>query len=372
MTPSEKRQIRVLLGFLSACAEIDPEFYHATLDNLINDDLLGEWLPMFQTTSIIDKRGIMRLFEALDTGKVNIQHFQHLAYGRAHESINDDDLAGLLKKILTKEDGIYIAIEILEMRFNCPNNESPEYSKSLIEVSRDVLSICPFAGTRSRFNNQDFGLAHIAQICLNGSEGIKAATETCQHLAAAITDNRIHAFDYPDLNNVLAKTHPFVYLDAFIGNYRIEEYQLVRFFDDHFERRKNPLDQISDDEIISWCEMDPKVRYPRVASAIHAFSETAESQNVSWQPIVYAILKNAPELEVVLGRLVDSIRPMSWSGSRADIMQKRSVLFQSLYDHENPKISEWAKKQYTSLQEAVEKEREWEARNYSDRNESFE
>ena len=78
-TPSEKRQINVFLGFLSSCAENDPAFYNSTLDNLISDDLLGEWLPIFQTTSTIDKRGVERLHEALYTGKAKIHTFQYLA-----------------------------------------------------------------------------------------------------------------------------------------------------------------------------------------------------------------------------------------------------------------------------------------------------
>jgi hypothetical protein len=67
-TPPEKRQINVFMGFLSSCVEGNPAFYNSTLDNLIRDDLLGEWFPIFQTTSIIDQRGVERLHEALDTG----------------------------------------------------------------------------------------------------------------------------------------------------------------------------------------------------------------------------------------------------------------------------------------------------------------
>ena len=80
-TPSEKRQIGILLGFLSACAKSDPHFYNSTLDNLVDDEVFGEWFPIFQTTSTIDKRGVERLHEALDTGKAKIDTFNYLAWG---------------------------------------------------------------------------------------------------------------------------------------------------------------------------------------------------------------------------------------------------------------------------------------------------
>ena len=371
-TPSEKRQIGVLLGFLSSCAESDPVFYSSTLDNLISDHLLGEWFPIFQTTSTIDQRGVERLHEALATGRAKIDTFQYLAWGRVHESISDDDLAELLKEILSKEGGIGVVIEILNMRFYGPKEEFSEYSRSLIAVARDVLSMYSFPGERTRHNNLDYDLAQIARICLKGQEGINAAAEVCQHLAEAIIDNRIYAFDYPELLNSLARTQPFVFLDVFLGNDEIKDYQRRRMFSDVFVKRENPLNQISDDDLISWCDNEPKNRYPLIASAIQAFSESAETSGLAWKRIVYSIFEKAPDLGVVLNHLANSIWPTSWSGSRADILQKRSVLFQSLYQHDNAEIRAWARGQYSALQEAIKREREVEERDNRERNESFE
>jgi hypothetical protein len=372
-TPSEKRQIGVFLGFLSSCAESDPAFYNSTLDKLINDDLLGEWFPIFQTTSIIDQRGVERLHDALDTGKAKIHTYQNLAWGRVHESISDDDLADLLKKLLSTEEGIGVVIEILKMRFYRPKEEFPEYSRKLIAVARDVLSLYSFPGERGRHSNPDYDLAQIARICLNGNEGINAATEICQHLAEAINDNRIYAFDYPDLLNTLIRTHPSVFLNVFLGNKGIKGYQRRRMFADDLEMRRNPLNQISDDALLYWCDDDPEDRYPLIASVIQPFSESAETGRLVWKPIVYSVFENAPNLDVVLEHLADAIRPMSWSGSLADILRKRSVLFQSLYPHHNAEIRAWARGQYLALQEAIKRECEWEEQRHNrERNESFE
>ena len=371
-TPSEKRQIGVFLGFLSSCAESDPTFYNSTLDNLISDDLLGEWLPFFQTTSTIDQRGVERLHEALYTGKAKIHAFQYLAWGRVHESISDDDLADLLKEILSKEEGIGVVIEILKMRFHRPKEELPEYSGGLIAVARSVLSMYSFPDKRGRHNKLDYDLAQIAHVCLNVQDGINVATEICQHLAEAITDNHIYAFDYPDLLNILARTQPFVFLDVFLGNDGIENYQRRRMFTDDFERRNNPLNQISDDDLIAWCDNDPEDYYPLIASAIQAFSKSTETGKLEWKPVVYSIFEKAPDLSVVLEHLADAIRPRSWGGSLADIFQKRAVLFLSLYQHDNVEIRAWARKQYSDLQETIKREREWEDRRNRERNQGFE
>ena len=143
-TPPEKRQITVLLGFLSSCAETDSAFYNSMLDNLINDDLLGDSFPLFQTSGSIDRQGVERLNKALDIGKVKIDTFRYLAWGRVHESISDDDLAGLLKKILTKEGGIGVAIEILRMRFHGSKDSLQNYSGELMAVARNALLLFTF------------------------------------------------------------------------------------------------------------------------------------------------------------------------------------------------------------------------------------
>jgi hypothetical protein len=371
-TPSEKRQINVFLGFLSSSAESDPVFYNSTLDNLISDDLLGEWLVILQTTSTIDKRGVKRLHKVLDTGKAKIHTFKYLAWGSVHESISDDDLAVLLERILSKEEGIGVVIEILKMRFHRSNEELPKYSRSLISVARDVLSRYSFPDERGKHNSLDYDMVQIARICLNGNEGIKAATQICQHLAEAIIDNRVYTFDYPDLLNRLARAQPFVFLDVFLRDAEIKNHQHRRIFSDTFEKHDNPLNQIPDDDVISWCEKEPKDCYPLIASAIQAFSESAETSGLTWKPIVDSIFEKAPDLDVVLKHLADAISPTSWSGSRADILQKRSVLFQSLYRHDNTEISAWARGQYSALQETIKREREWEDRNNREQNESFE
>ena len=390
-TPPEKRRFEVLWGFLSACAESDPEFYHSTLDGLISDNILGEWFPIFQTTATIDEKGVERLHKSLDTGKALIHTFICLSGGCAHESIGDDELAGLLRKILYKEEGIDVVVRILSMRFHRSKENPPQYSNNLIAVAREVLSMYPFPSERRGHNNLDYGLAQIASVCLKGEEGKSTASEICRHLIDSIRDNRIYHFDYPRLFDNLACLQPFVFLDLCLGNDGIEHNYLRGMFSNNIVTRNNPMDQISDDDLISWCDSDPENRYPLIASSIQAFSESTEKDELvaiasaiqasagstakdelAWKPLVYSIFERAPNLDAVLACLADGIRPMSCSGSCADILQKRSVPFQSLYHHDNAEISSWARSQYSKLQEEIKVIREREDRQHRERNESFE
>lgn len=370
-TPPEKRQINVFLGFLSASAESDPSFYNSTLDTLVSDDVFGRWFPIFQTTSTIDQRGVERLHEALNLGKAPIHTFQYLAWGRVHESISDDELAELLKTILSKEDGLGVTIEILQMRVHGRNDKSLKVSNSLIAVARDVLLTYTFDEKLRSQGNRDDDLAEIARISLSGKDGIPAATQVAQKLANAIMEKRVYAFDYPRLLDSFAQAQPIVFLDVFMRD-NTDNNQRNRMFSYDLVTRGSPLNQIPDDKLLSWCENDPAVRYPLIASAIQAFTKSSETGQLAWKPIVHTIFERAPDLDTILEHLAGAIWPKSWSGSLADILLSRAVLFQELYEHGNGKIRAWAKAQFSHLQESIRKEREWEEQRHRERDERFE
>ena len=371
-TPPERRQSSVLRGFLSSCAKSAPSFYNSTLDALVKDELLGGWFPEFQVTSTIDQRGVERLHEALDLGKVEIQSFQCLAYGQAHKSISDDDLAGLLKKIHLREGGVNVALDILSMRFHKKEKESLRYPDRLIVVIRDVITAFSFDDKREGRNNYDYKLAEVVSVCLDGTKGSHAATIMCQNLAQAISENRVYSFDFRRLLNKLAKMQPAIFLDVFLGEVDIEDFRLRGVFSDDFELHDSPLNQISDKDILSWCEKDPSSRYPLVASTVEAFKQSDETGKYEWKFFVYTIFEKASDLEDVLTRFADALIPISWSGSRADILEKRAILYLDLYGHDNEEVVAWSKNQYGELQEMIRIERERENQWNRERNVSFE
>lgn len=370
-TPRDQRQIRVILGFLSFVAESDPEVYASKLDESVTDELLGEWFPMLQNTSTIDQRGVERLHKALELGTAPIHIFQHLAWGRMHESISDDDLAGLIEKILTREDGVGVAVEILGMRFHEDEEEPREHSDTLIAAARKSLIMYPFDQKHSRQGSGDYALSKIAARCLGGSEGTAAAKEFAENIANAILAYQTHTIDHTELLNTLARLQPRLFLDAFLGREDVEDYQRHHLlFSNDFERHGNPLSQILDEAVIEWCEENPESRYSIAVSAVESFEKNSGTGKYEWRPVLNAILEGAPDLEKVLNKLWRSLQPHAWSGSLASILEERSVLLGDLYDHQNTEVASWAKSQYAQLQQYIDNEQEQERGRQ--RNESFE
>ena len=368
-TPPEKRQIAVMLGFLSECAIHDHNLYHLILNSLIKDELLGQWFPLFQTASAIDKQGIERLHKALDEGSAHVQSFAQLAWGRRHEAIGDDDLAALLQKLLTREGGMWVVIEILGMRFHRNEGEQHSYSQRLIEVSREVLLQYPYEEQQDRNDHPDYKLAQIADVSLQAEDSTRSATRLCQLLAEAFQEYRVYSFSYPRLLGRLAEVQPYIFLESFIGR---DEYMFRRMRFDDLERADSPVNHIPDSILIDWCEQDPEARYPLIVSSMQIYLKPKDSEELCWHPILPIIFEAQSDVQEVLSRLENEIYPMSWSGSLADTMAKRLTLFTQLFGHPNSVIRDWAITQHQKLERAVQVEREREMKENQERFERFE
>ena len=245
-------------------------------------------------------------------------------------------------------------------------------SDLLAEVARKVLIEFPDKCGKSTKSETDRALVRILDVCTSGSDGETAAKEICRRFLQAIENKQVTPFSYPALLAALASCCPTTFLDVFLGDNHLQDYQLRQMFRDTSKTQGNPMSQFTDDDIITWCNEYPRSRYPRVACAIQAFGKSEETGKYEWKPIVYRIFKNATDVNNILAHLEAALLPMAWTGSLASALEERGVLFQCLYQHNSVAIRDWARNQYILLQERIKMERESENMWNRDRNERFE
>lgn len=83
-------------------------------------------------------------------------------------------------------------------------------------------------------------------------------------------------------------------------------------------------------------------------------------------------MERSPDPVAFLKQLVQRFSPMSWSGSRAAIMESRLPLLKQLESHVNPRIGEVAREEGLRFQRQIEQERKWETENDRSTDERFE
>ena len=365
--PKEQIRVQCLMGILSSSAM--DSVREEIMESLVEDSILGEHFPNIQTAVPITSAALARLHRSLDLGKAPIHMYQYIAWGRSHEPLSDDDLAEYLQKILSKEDGLPIALEIIQMRFH---SSGQEHSEAILELARKILTKFQYNRERRGNLDSDYSLAELADKCMRGAHAVQAASELCKSLAAAIGDYRVYAFDYPELLCKLAKMQPAAFLEVFLSSEARTNHRLDRLFLDDFERGRNPLDKIEDAALLAWGDKDPANRYPLIASSINSFKRTSREHALEWNPFVHKLFEKAPNLADILQAIDTDLEPKAWSGSRADIITERAEILKEFFTHENDMIASWAKARHGSALRAAQSAREWEEQHYKIRDEAFE
>ncbi|MBS4086654.1 MAG: hypothetical protein KKC24_18920 [Gammaproteobacteria bacterium] len=324
---SEQRDVQVLCGFLAELWEKNREIAQHLLNSVPNQPQLLVFLPRLLTAVGLDEHSVDQLKRSLTAGKVPVQMFLHFAYGRVTDHLAGGVLKDLLVLIADQPDGFDVALEVLSMRLFSDRSAKRELEPELIETGRELLQRIEFR----KNNNQrrDRQLSDIVKVSLTTSEDYSTAAEVSTRFLQAIANHEISGFDYDDVLAALLECQPAAVLDSLFSDESLERVAISVFYR-LGRHRKNPADRISCDAIVAWCERDRGRRYPLIASIVTFACCSEASDTLEWSEQAKSILTRAPDPRSVLEVFIKRFRPMSWSGSRASIMDANAQLLGSL------------------------------------------
>ncbi|EGL54472.1 hypothetical protein MAMP_01118 [Methylophaga aminisulfidivorans MP] len=363
--PKDKRHISFLIGFLGGYRLSSPTFFDEALDQMVSDEELGEWFPTFQIAFPLDEKGLTRLYLALDVNKADIFQYKQLAWGGAHENINDANLLDLLEKVNSKENGNIVCLEILHMRIFSNKEEKREHPKALLSFARKVLSQYSFV-KNTHDHIGDYRLSEVAKACLN-DEPDNYIIAIFDNIVNAFKDYWRNSYEFEKFFSVLAKLQPELFLNKFMN-----EDGIVTSYTLTSARRQSPLAFLDDSVITEWLKGDLENRWPALTQSAPLSKTKENSEKHEWRPFVLWIIENINEYDKLFEDMWLSLWPTSWSGSRADIVAKRAYLFDDLFNHSNSEVANFAKKYALQIQKEIAKEREREARDNKREHETFE
>jgi hypothetical protein len=366
--PQARKNEQVLRGFLSGLQERDPAAVDAMLEAAVEHEV-APMLPSLQTSVPIDARGVTRIKRAIASGTIPAESFRILGYGRASEPIPATELRNMLTSIAELEEGLHVACDILFMRLHFEGEKGTGAAPELLETGRLLLSKMEFKDKQDR---EDYRLKNIARACLPGKEGGPIATGICLRIRAAVAAGETQASYHDDFLSGVFATQPVAALDGLMNGSPEEQKQGLEVINDIRPLRRNPLDAIPGDELLRWCDGAPETRYPLAGSVVNFSHHPEDSAATEWNPTVLKLLEKAPNRIEFLQRLVQQLRPMSWSGSRAAILESNAKLVDQLLTHVDPAVVEFAKAEKARLADEVEGERRWETEHDRDADERFE
>lgn len=353
----EQRNIQVLMGYLSELWEKDKGLAQHLLDAALNQPCLLPFLPVLHMAAKLDEYGVERLKRGLSTGQVPVSMYWNLACGRATDHLAGAVLKDLLLLIADQPDGFDVALGILFMRLHSDNSERRKHEPELLGACRELLRRVTFPTSSHRV---DYHLAGIVKACLAGPDCGPMAAALAVRLKQAVTPET-YSFDNAELLRALLELQPTAVLDALFA--REEEGQRVVdcMFENLGDDRGSPADVISCEALIAWCEGDRERRYP-IAASIITFAHRPEASGPQiWSEQAKALIARAPDPRAVLVVLIKRFRPMSWSGSRAALMDANARLLDSLEFLVPSDLMPFLTEAKAQLAQEIAGERQWEA-----------
>ncbi|WP_186135045.1 hypothetical protein [Burkholderia gladioli] len=365
-------------GFIQAAHDTDSGMGRAMQKRILNHSVLRPHFIYLLGVSRIEPWGIEVLLELARSKEYDVSRFRRLAYGRMHEALSDAYLALLLTELIDREEGIYVSLDILTMRFHIGKDSSYLPGDELLSIGRDVIHALVSVERGSFAQNRIHGMESVAGRCLVASAPIDEVQGLVTLLCARSADYHLYSFELDPIVSTLASNFPELLLDeVFTGDER--ERRLIRIFSKDGVRRKIPfLNSAPLDRLIAWCQVQPD-RFARVATAMSVFTHMAEgsvplaqSASVVLSEQIKGLLGAAPDKQSVLRAMAAKITPSSWSGSRAQLMETRAQAFDVLKEHPSPEVRAAVVTELEQIDQDIRMEREYEATRDKLREQRFE
>jgi hypothetical protein len=348
-TDAEQRNPSLLGGFLRTAVLKDKPRVDQWLDAAVCDLLLGPVFPHLQSSVEVDEDGARRLIASVESGLASPRTYRNLCLGRTTESIPPAALSCIVLGIAGLPDGHGVALEILQMHFNGGRNQQSAWDPSLIACGRRLLEIYPLDQVK---HHADYELMEIATVCLSGSAYATDAKDLCRRISDTTANGRIYWRNLENLIKTLFALHPLIALDCWLAG--AEEDWRHQMYCYNTREDHNPLNAVPLPLLLEWADGDPDTRYPRLAGIVPAFKNADDA--TEWSEGALALLGAGPDRVAVLRGLATQLHPSGWSGSLADILERRRSLIQAFLDDDDPEVRHVARASDDRLQRDISAE----------------
>jgi hypothetical protein len=363
-SPGKPFDIRIFAGMLARTKARLPDLAESLLERSLTHPALAAQFPRLQSFVGINAAGIDRLIRSLELGSADMSMYHYLSFGRATATATGPQLAAFIAALATKRGGRGLAIEILHSQFFGDDRDRLPHAPELIAVGRELVE------THLSYHEsvEDHAFGGVIRACLAGDEGYAIAQRVSQRLVEQIESGRLYTYDHFELVQGLFKVQPVAALDALVGSDEARERDIFRLVN-VATNRPHPLDEVPRSTLLEWADNDGLTRYLAIARVMNPF-KTAEG--LTWNPLVQALIRGAPNPISVAAALVARLRPDTFSGAYSLVLESNAKLLDSLETDGNEYLESYIAEQQTRLREESRVQRELETERDRQRDERFE
>ena len=338
-------------------------------------------LPELQVAIGLDNVGHARLLKCLELNKAPSWQFQYLGMGRATDPLSVEQIASLISPLAAKpDDGLAVAIDVLDMVIHCVDNKNEEYrselraycSRFIGEIDWSTISLSHDNLTHDLVNIIEFGLASSAP----NEEAFKALNNLIQYERsnAKLPPCRIGDILLPYFKRRPEEALNACYFKDSAGGFG-SALRLVSI--KHDECGDTAIGSTPEEALINWCNISPGDRFVFAAQTCKLLEKSnperlGDESTINISSTAKNILAQAPEKKQVLEIFVGRFQPNHWSGSRAAIMRQRLQLLDQLNPTEDEELRTLIENVKVHFYKIIAGEEQWEQGRERSQTASFE
>lgn len=366
-----------LQAIFSIAYQRDQELANKMLDDVLVDKELAPFFPYFQASTPLDNLAVKRIIKSTKSGLTLGNTYHDLAFSIFNGTLDVKDLESILNAVIEMAGGQGACIHMLSSAIHSSKNQSqskPEtYTEELRSTSRRFLLKIDWDKALSDGDTMDnHYYTQIIKFGLGGTKDSKFANELAGKIIS-VEEKGYFPRENSHLLIPLLEAYPENSLDRiFVKDEDGSYYNAVKLLDGRNRLyAKSVLANVSVDTLINWCN-GHKDRIEFIANICGVFTNEDSSADIELSDLVLRLIKAADNKNSILLILVNRISPMSWSGSRADIIRSRTKLFEKALSQIPDLEEESITKQINWLNQIAEKESKLEQARESERNGRFE
>lgn len=370
--PDINKEFGVIGGFIEEVDSVDPEIAQEFLDQCAQHPELQQVLVGLHPWGKFTVNDLDRCMKHLDDPGIRPFMYESILWREQYANLPRVRVIDLAQRLLSKVGGEHVILHALSMKLHGKGKSADTLGADfrLIGLAAAIQRIQ--SSDRDQGGAIDYRMERVINAALrfDGNEAKKI--EWLDTIFSVVDEHYGYMFGFDKTLETTVSLMPEAFLNRIFEGTE-EQQQRRQLFIRRGGLRSYPLAQINTNVLIAWCRArkDPFV-WPVVAGGVNLWSKDVEQSALTIHETALKLLEASPEPLAVLKSFAERITPSSWTGSLANIMQARSKTLSTLIKHERTDIAEAAKVVCEKMIQWVERQKEREQREDSEREQRFE
>src|ERR1700721_3885484 len=169
----------------------------------------------------------------------------------------------------------------------------------------------------------------VGRHCLLGDKGAATVREVCTKLRDTISRSEASTYGHREFLQIFFSAQPLAVLQSLCAGDDAAMIKIgVRVLENAGLLHPHAFDVIPEEELVSWCDELPDVRYPIAAAGIAALTHGTDGPH--WTDLARRILERAPDRVQVLKKFIRQFSLPGWDASRAEEVQSNLRLLDEM------------------------------------------